>query len=292
MRSIVNMEVSHKLIIAIDKMASSAAGSIGGDLPEYYIEYYLNLLPHLIALVPLGEALNFDKATRVLEIGSGIGTRCLLGNAIWGSQFTGVEPCLNTYSPLLEAIVEFQKSNSSLSYVFLNTPGEKIGLYDNSFDYVISFDVLEHVQEPKKVISEVFRLLKPNGKFYFTTVNYFSFYEGHYRIPWIPGQKKDVASFWVKLFKRNPKFLNEINFISRQEILMDLRQAGFKNINMGHVYPAADLPSLVVNYPQDFSLPSLKNNKLALQVSIQRPCIQSLLSKFGMEYKIYVEATK
>jgi hypothetical protein len=97
------MNVSEKLTIAVKKIATSAAGSIGGDLPEYYIEYYLNILPHLSAIVPIGNALKFNENSNILEIGSGIGTRCLLGNAIWGSRFTGVEPCQNTYSQLLSS---------------------------------------------------------------------------------------------------------------------------------------------------------------------------------------------
>ena len=34
---------------------------------------------------------------------------------------------------------------------------------NNSMDYVVSFQVLEHVPNPHKVISELYRVLKPNG---------------------------------------------------------------------------------------------------------------------------------
>jgi SAM-dependent methyltransferase len=152
--------------------------------------------------------------------------------------------------------------------------------------------VLEHVQEPKKVISEVYRLLKPNGKFFFSTVNYFSFYEGHYRIPWIPGLNKEIAPVWVKLFRRNPRFLNEINFITLREILIYLRDIGFKNIKVGYDYPSVSLPHLAVNYPEGFSAPTIKIRRSALQIYIQHPRIHKLLGKLNMEYKIYIEATK
>lgn len=35
--------------------------------------------------------------------------------------------------------------------------------YDSSFDNVIMTNLLEHVQEPQKVVNEVYRILKPNG---------------------------------------------------------------------------------------------------------------------------------
>lgn len=277
---------------AVSKIAANATGSIGGDLPEYYIEYYLNILPHLSAIVPIGKALNFNEKTNILEIGSGIGTRCLLGNALWGSQFTGVEPCLHTFSPLLEAIVEFQKANVSLSYQYVNARGEDIKIPDNSFNHVLSFDVLEHVQDPKKVISEAYRLVKPGGKFFFSTVNYFSFYEGHYRIPWVPGLNRKIASKWVKLFGRNPKFLDEINFITRMEISNYLNDAGFRDIKFGYDYPSISLPQLIVNYPEGFFPPATKIHKSVLQVYIQHPRIHNILSNFNMEYKLYIEAKK
>lgn len=39
---------------------------------------------------------------------------------------------------------------------------------DNSFDFTVSFDVMEHVAEDQAAMSEVFRCLKPGGRFLFT----------------------------------------------------------------------------------------------------------------------------
>lgn len=43
------------------------------------------------------------------------------------------------------------------------------GLENDSFDYVLSTEVLEHLEEPDKMIMEASRILKPNGKFLMTT---------------------------------------------------------------------------------------------------------------------------
>lgn len=42
---------------------------------------------------------------------------------------------------------------------------------DNSFDLVFSDNVMEHIEEPAKVLSEVDRVLKPGGCFLFKTPN-------------------------------------------------------------------------------------------------------------------------
>jgi SAM-dependent methyltransferase len=50
----------------------------------------------------------------------------------------------------------------------LTSKADIVGLDDlpvknNSMDYVISFQVLEHLPNPHKVILELYRVLKPNG---------------------------------------------------------------------------------------------------------------------------------
>ena len=45
------------------------------------------------------------------------------------------------------------------------------GLPSNTFDFVVSVEVLEHVEEDEKFVREVSRVLKPGGKFFMTTPN-------------------------------------------------------------------------------------------------------------------------
>lgn len=44
-------------------------------------------------------------------------------------------------------------------------------LEDNSFDTIISFQVIEHIKEEEQFISEIYRLLKKGGKAYISTPN-------------------------------------------------------------------------------------------------------------------------
>ena len=45
---------------------------------------------------------------------------------------------------------------------------EDLSFYDNHFDYILSFDVFEHVPFYKKGLSEIYRCLKPGGYFIFS----------------------------------------------------------------------------------------------------------------------------
>ncbi len=45
------------------------------------------------------------------------------------------------------------------------------GIHDNSFDFVISFQVIEHIEDDELFVKEAMRVLKPGGKFILTTPN-------------------------------------------------------------------------------------------------------------------------
>src|SRR3989344_6543296 len=44
-----------------------------------------------------------------------------------------------------------------------------IPLENNSIDSVVCFQLLEHIKDPKKVVDEIYRILKPNGRCILTT---------------------------------------------------------------------------------------------------------------------------
>jgi SAM-dependent methyltransferase len=46
--------------------------------------------------------------------------------------------------------------------------GENIPFENNSIDNIIATEVLEHIEKPEKIISEMYRVLKPNGKAFIT----------------------------------------------------------------------------------------------------------------------------
>jgi ubiquinone/menaquinone biosynthesis C-methylase UbiE len=77
---------------------------------------------------------------------------------------------------------------------FLLSVGETLPFKDSTFDYIGSIDVLEHVEDFDNCLSEITRILKPNGKALFTVPNKLAVYTtGHQN--W----KSQLRCFFFKL---------------------------------------------------------------------------------------------
>ena len=100
-----------------------------------------------------------------LEVGSGGG---ILTEEICKMGFitTGIDP---SEQSLRTAINHAKISKLDINYD--KGMGEELPYPDNSFDCVFCCDVLEHVRDLPKVISEISRVLKPKGVFFYDTLN-------------------------------------------------------------------------------------------------------------------------
>ncbi len=59
--------------------------------------------------------------------------------------------------------------NTKIEYILADN--QNLPFKDEMFDYIISFDVLEHVPDDGKMLFELFRVIKPDGKLVLSTVN-------------------------------------------------------------------------------------------------------------------------
>lgn len=103
------------------------------------------------------------KNRRVLDIGCGAG---LLTNALAkvGHQVSGID----ISSGSLEVAKRY---DTTRSVDYQTSSAYALPYPDEHFDVVCAMDVLEHVEEPKKLIDEASRVLKPGGQFFFHTFN-------------------------------------------------------------------------------------------------------------------------
>lgn len=116
---------------------------------KYFVE------PHI------KEFANFSqwKGKKVLEIGCGIGTDAV-NFARNGAIYTGIELSNKSLDITKQRFDVFR-----LSGTFYNMSGEEdmSFLGENSFDLIYSFGVIHHSPNPKKIVVNMHRLLKPFG---------------------------------------------------------------------------------------------------------------------------------
>ncbi len=113
---------------------------------------------HLIAYK---EAAKLVSGT-VLEVGSGEGYG-IMELAPKVEKYIAVDK-YNT------AISDELKADNDITFIQTEVPPLK-GIEDNSVDFVVTFQVIEHIQDDKKFLAEIYRVLKPGGKMILTTPN-------------------------------------------------------------------------------------------------------------------------
>ncbi len=105
--------------------------------------------------------LNITKKTRILQIGSG--PEDVIMHLKTGEKYA------------IDPLADFYKEKFKLDYKnlkFMQARGENLPFKDNFFDIVILANVLDHVESPEKVLSEIKRVLKDDGIFHFENLFY------------------------------------------------------------------------------------------------------------------------
>lgn len=103
----------------------------------------------------------FSEKTAVLDIGCGAG---MLTNALakQGHRTFGID--------LSESSLAIAKKFDSTGDVhYQKASAYSLPFSEEHFDVVCAMDVLEHVEDPQKLIAEASRVLKPGGLFFFHT---------------------------------------------------------------------------------------------------------------------------
>lgn len=103
------------------------------------------------------------KDATVLDVGCGAG---FVSNSLSSSGFkvTGIDLSEESLK-----VAQLYDQSRSCKYIYADA--YSLPFSDHSFDIVVCFDFLEHVEEPYRVIKEIHRVLKPDGHFFFHTFN-------------------------------------------------------------------------------------------------------------------------
>lgn len=142
------------------------------------------------------------KNKKILDIGCGTGGFVAASN-LKGARAVGIEPDKKAIE-----ICRLKKCK------VIKSTAENLPFKDNQFDIIHCHTVLEHVKNIEKSILEMVRVIKKNGIIYIKCPNYLTFYEGHYKIFWLPLFPKFLAKLYLKIRKRPTEFIDSINYVT------------------------------------------------------------------------------
>lgn len=162
---------------------------------------------------------------RILDMAAGCGTFVLYGLNC-GHDVFGIEP--------EEWKREYYRQKiASSSYPpefggrILAGYGESLPFPNNSFDLVTSYQTLEHVQDLNACIHEMLRITRTGGAVWIITPDYNSFFEGHYRIPFLPCMNRKLAAAYLRLLGRPVDGLTSLQYVTKKLLLTYLYRSSF-----------------------------------------------------------------
>jgi 2-polyprenyl-6-hydroxyphenyl methylase / 3-demethylubiquinone-9 3-methyltransferase len=152
---------------------------------------------------------------KVLDVGCGGGFSCEF-MAQKGAVVSGIDQSQ-------KCIIKAQEhsKNSGFKINYLQGFAEDLPFSKSTFDVVTCVDVLEHVADLPQTVSEIYRVLKPNGLFLFDTIN--------------RNFKSKVIMIWLleDLLKEIPQGVHDWHkFIQPKELKEIMENQGFTDIEI------------------------------------------------------------
>jgi SAM-dependent methyltransferase len=151
----------------------------------------------------------------ILDLGSGVGN-FVVACRNRGLRAFGVEPDrIGQSSRLTSLQIAGKRLNQA---AFAAAVGEQLPFRDNTFDLVVLDQVLEHVADQKRVLTEAMRVLKPSGAMYVACPNYLRFYEPHYKLWFFPLLPKILGVMYLRMSGRDPVLLKQITYTTNWRV--------------------------------------------------------------------------
>ncbi len=194
------------------------------------------------------------KGKTILEVGAGWG-EISVELARKGAVVVGIEPDEEKIE-ISRLLAKIEKQDVK----FTKGVGEELPYPDNHFEFVVCSTVLEHVDDPKKTLSEMIRVLKEDGVLYLNTPNYLVPYERHYKTFYPAMFPKSLVKLYLKMIDRPTNYIDHIKYITQHFVSRELKKYPVKSKNIWREKFRNDL--------KDYGLPERIAGKIILALGI------------------------
>ena len=161
---------------------------------------------------------------RILDIASGCATFVLHGLKK-GYNVWGVEPEEWKIEFLRKKISEMEYPKYYVERI-VRAKGEDLPFPDEIFDVVTTYQTLEHVSDVKQCLSEMLRVMSQDGILDIRAPSYNSFFEPHYRVPFLPQMNRRLAKLYLILMGRPAHGIDRIRYVTKRRVLTMLQSMG------------------------------------------------------------------
>lgn len=178
------------------------------------------------------------EGRRLLDVGAGQGA-AVQEALLRGADAWGIEP-----STGFGRVARIRLRDAGFSFKrIVRSFGERLPFPDEAFDYVVSLQVLEHVEDPARVIREIERVLKPGGYCWIACENYLAFREQHYRVAWLPLLPKWLGAAYLTMRGRDPEFLRRhVTYITYPEFKALVSNTALEDVTRERTLSKAEKP--------------------------------------------------
>lgn len=129
---------------------------------------------------------------QLLDLGAGMG-----GFAV-AAAVGGAHVQVSEYNRPYCGIIQLRAERYGLDIPVVNGAGEHLPYNAGSFDMVVCWDVIEHVQSPTAMLREIHRVLRPGGKLFLTVINRRAWVDPHYHIRGLNWLPRTLAEWFIR----------------------------------------------------------------------------------------------
>ena len=227
----------------------SRAVELRDRLRRYYTTYYRDVLgiPDWAVLVGLREdeerqergrldrlrrLLGGDVRGRLLNVGCGTGGFNLVAEEA-GARAVGVDA-----DPEAIAICVLKREKGGSAFV--RAAAERLPFPDGLFDLVYCFSAIEHVESVEESVAEMVRVTRRGGLIYVHTPNAWSWYEGHYKLLWVPFLPLALGRLYLRARGRPSGYLATLRRLTPGAMRRAFARAGVRDLRFHGDAPARE----------------------------------------------------